>query len=311
MNQNTLPGGLWPVMLTPFRSDLSLDLDGLKELTDFYLRAGATGLFVNCLSSEMYHLTNEERVRITQTVVDRVGASFPVVSCGSFTSEVSEMKDFIRQIHDTGVTAVIISTNWISDDLHPDVVKTQWMELLESTTGIALGTYECPDPFKRLLSIEEFTMLSKTNRFFYHKDTSCDLDMLRLKMECSAGTNLRIFNAHTPTARMSLQMGLAGLSPIGANFFPELFEYLCSTQSNPDTGPLESFLIQHDPYIHENYPYVSKVFLQKRGLNIDTFCRTRFKNLDSVGSRKLDRILSKSEQVMSEYSIINAASRAL
>ena len=57
---NRLPKGLYPVMLTPFNDDYSIDINALEELTEFYIKAGAEGLFANCLSSEMFQLTSEE-----------------------------------------------------------------------------------------------------------------------------------------------------------------------------------------------------------------------------------------------------------
>src|SRR5690606_31984992 len=60
-----------PVMVTPYRQDLTIDYEMLRQLTDFYKAAGAEGYFANCLSSEMYYLNNQERIAITETVVRR------------------------------------------------------------------------------------------------------------------------------------------------------------------------------------------------------------------------------------------------
>jgi 4-hydroxy-tetrahydrodipicolinate synthase len=53
--------GFIPVMLTPFKNNGAIDYDALTKLTEFYLEAGAAGLFANCLSSEMYELEPDER----------------------------------------------------------------------------------------------------------------------------------------------------------------------------------------------------------------------------------------------------------
>lgn len=63
-----LPEGFIPVMLTPFTADLQVDYSCLRKLTEFYLEAGAVGLFANCLSSEMYELSDEERLNVIATV---------------------------------------------------------------------------------------------------------------------------------------------------------------------------------------------------------------------------------------------------
>ena len=55
-----LPEGLWPVMITAFKPDNTLDLDGVRRITDMYLDSGASGMFANCLSSEMFQLTRAD-----------------------------------------------------------------------------------------------------------------------------------------------------------------------------------------------------------------------------------------------------------
>ncbi|MBS1934681.1 MAG: dihydrodipicolinate synthase family protein, partial [Bacteroidetes bacterium] len=51
-----------PVMITPFDHKMDVDLNALSSLTDFYLAAGVDGLFANCLSSEMFSITEDERL---------------------------------------------------------------------------------------------------------------------------------------------------------------------------------------------------------------------------------------------------------
>ena len=50
-----------PVMITPFNLKAKLDFEVVSKLIDFYLAAGVKGFFANCLSSEMYSLTEDER----------------------------------------------------------------------------------------------------------------------------------------------------------------------------------------------------------------------------------------------------------
>ena len=59
---NRLPEGLWPVMLTPYDRDMRVDVKALEELVNFYIDQGASGLFANCLSSEMYELGYDEQL---------------------------------------------------------------------------------------------------------------------------------------------------------------------------------------------------------------------------------------------------------
>ena len=62
MEEKRFPGGVWPVMLTPFTEENQVDYAALKELVEWYIKNGVDGLFAVCQSSEMFKLTLKERV---------------------------------------------------------------------------------------------------------------------------------------------------------------------------------------------------------------------------------------------------------
>ncbi len=278
MNDKKLPGGLWPVMLTPLKDDNTLDLDGLRKLTDYYLAAGANGMFANCLSSEMFQLTDDERLTITQTVVKQCEGKVPVVATGSFTAEVSKSAEFIKKIYDTGVEAVVLTSSIVVSPLESEVVfKQRLEEILEKTGDIPLGMYECPVPYKRLISTDIMRWMGETGRFLYHKDTSCDSDNIRAKIEAVKGSNLNIMNADTPTALDTLSDGGQGISPIAGNFYSEPYAYMIKTfieeGRTPELEELSSYLGIMDAFTDKFYPLSAKLFLQKRGLGITAVTR--------------------------------------
>lgn len=278
MKPNKLPRGLWPVMLTPFLENNEVDVEGLRKLTAFYINAGAQGLFSNCLSSEMFQLTSEERMLVIRSVVDSAHGRVPVVATGTFSPDMGECAEFIKRVYETGVAAVIVVTNQVVDIQESDDIFKSRIELLLKLTGdIPLGLYECPDPYKRLLSAEVMHWLGETGRFIYHKDTSCDPDAIKGKIKAVEGSPLSFYNADTATALISLQSGASGISPIGANFFPELYSFLIDGV-NRGSAPeeltyLHAQLNVMDTLVDQYYPLSAKVFLQQRGLSITSVCR--------------------------------------
>jgi 4-hydroxy-tetrahydrodipicolinate synthase len=273
-----LPKGLWPVMLTPIKEDNTVDYDCLEKLTEFYLSSGAAGLFANCLSSEMFQLTADERVEVTKRVVRTVNGRVPVISTGSFSTDMEVTSAFVKRLYDIGSTVVVISTSQPSlEGDSEDMFRTKMDVLLKKTGDIPLGLYECPVPYKRLLSPKTVGWLAGSERFFYHKDTSCDLKMIQRKIEAVKDTPLGIYNAHVPTGLESIVLGARGLSPIAANLYPELFRYLLqnfeSGSNENEIKKLNNLLDIMDTIIHQNYPYSAKLFLQGRGFNISTKSR--------------------------------------
>jgi len=303
---NKLPNGLWPVMITAFKPDNTLDLDGVRRLTDMYLDAGANGMFANCLSSEMYQLTREERLLLTKTVVDHCKGKVPVVATGSFYTHGSDNADFIREIYDLGVEAVILISSILAEPEESDeILKRRIEEIMEETGNIPLGLYECPVPYKRLISPDMMKWLSETERFFYFKDTSCNGASIKKKLDKLSG-NFQLYNADTPTALESLRDGAKGISPISGNFYPELYGHflkLFRAGKNEALENLNTKLTVMDKVTDDFYPWSAKLFLEKRGLDICTNTRIPMRKMAMKDKIILDALLKMFEQISDEFGI--------
>lgn len=271
--------GFIPVMLTPFTNTGDIDFRALNALTEFYLEKGAVGLFANCLSSEMVELTDAERLAIIKHVVDVSGQSVPVVATGTFGGPIREQADFVWQVYAQGVDAVILITGLLAQESDSDAVFDQNVaQLLDLTPGIPLGFYECPVPYKRLLSAEQLARWVRTGRVIYHKDTSLDIGQIREKLAATAQyPAFGLYDAYMAHAVASLQAGSAGLSCIQGNFFPELVSWLCryATDSSfaTDVSAVQAFLTRQMEVMHHVYPTIAKYYLQKRGLPLTTYTR--------------------------------------
>jgi 4-hydroxy-tetrahydrodipicolinate synthase len=271
---------LVPVMITPFKTDGRIDFDGVSRLTDFYLAAGAKGFFANCLSSEMYFIDERERVALTQHVTKYVNNKVSVVSTGSFGDNLVKQSECTKEIYGTGVDAVIlITSHFASKGDSDDVLIGNFEKFFGLTGNIPLGTYECPSPYKRLVTSKVFQALLSSNRLIYHKDTSEDINKIKENLSMLKGSKLAFFNAHTATALPSLQLGGAGLSPISANFYPEIMAWLCANANNPakseDARWIQDELKKMEPVISKGYPVSSKYFLIKRGMKMEMLVRSK------------------------------------
>lgn len=72
--------GAYPVLVTPFLEDEELDWQGLDRLVDHQLGGGVAGLVCFGLASEVYSLSDAERVAILDAVVRRVRGRAEVVA---------------------------------------------------------------------------------------------------------------------------------------------------------------------------------------------------------------------------------------
>lgn len=284
-------------MITPFNLKAKVDLDVVSVLVDFYLEAGVKGFFANCLSSEMYSISEDERLELTRHVVNSVAGRAPIVATGSFGLTIEDKADFAARIYDTGIDAVILITgHYANVEDSDDILLRNFDKMFRLTHDIPMGLYECPAPYKRIITPEVFRRLLDTGRLVYHKDTSIDLEKVKAKLEVLQADShgLEFYDAHTPNAMYSLQMGATGMSSISGNFYPEILVWMCNNATNPDRQDdvrwLQGELSRVDPLIHVAYPMSAKYFLQKRGLPVRTISRAHALELTVQQKQTLDDI---------------------
>jgi 4-hydroxy-tetrahydrodipicolinate synthase len=304
----SLPQGFIPVMLTPFLESGEVDYEGLRSLTDLYLEAGAAGLFANCLSSEMYELSEQERLDVTRTVVEQAAGRVPVVATGTFGGPIEEQAQFVKRIYSTGVQAVIVISGLLADESESDEVFTERaMELISLTEDIPLGFYECPVPYKRLINSDVLAALVKTGRVVYHKDTCLDIEEVKRRINVAKDYKFGLYDAYMVNAVASLQAGAAGLSCIQGNIYPELVVWICENYNNAerqdDVKKVQQFFVDTMDVVHAAYPINAKYSLQKRGFPILTDTRRDVGVHTEELKGAMDSLLEELEQLQDALGI--------
>lgn len=264
------PNGVWPVMLTPFAADGSIDYPALKRLVDFYIENGVAGLFAVCQSSELFFLSMEERTELSRAVVEYAAGRVAVISGGQRATELSRQISEVRAIAETGTSAVVLLTNQFAGENEDDTVwwKNFSALLASIPEDIALGLYECPYPYKRVISPELLRRCVDSGRVALMKDTCCDASLIRAKLAAVEGTGFKLFNANTATLLDSLRAGAKGYSGVMANFHPDLYVWLCGSFSRypREASLLEDFLTMASYIEKQYYPVNAKYALSRKGI---------------------------------------------
>lgn len=276
-----IPGGVWPTMMTPFTEKNEVDYGALGAMTEWYIEQGVDGLFAVCQSSEMYTLTLQERVKIAKFVKDKSGNKVSVIASGHVSDSMNDQVAELQAMADTGIDALV----WVSNHLalqneSDEIWKRNADRLMEAVPDIPLGIYECPQPYKRLVSPELLRWCADTGRFLFLKDTCCDLEQLKRKSEAVKNSRLKIFNANAATLLGSLKLGIAGFSGIMANFHPSLYVWLTRNwRKEPEkAAALQDFLGVASLIEGQYYPVNGKYHMQLNGIPVQLFSRVRDAN---------------------------------
>jgi 4-hydroxy-tetrahydrodipicolinate synthase len=220
--------GIVPVMLTPFTADDRIDYPALAKLIDWYLEKGVDALFAVCQSSEMQFLSLEERVELANFVVQHVNGRIPVIASGHISDDIDAQKSELLAMAQTGIDALVLVTNHLDPRNEGSEVFYATLNTLLDTlpASLPLGLYECPAPYRRLLSDDEFTWCANSGRFVVLKDVSCDLPTVERRVRLAQGTPLNVINANAAIAWPAILAGSQGFSGVFTNFHPELYSWL-------------------------------------------------------------------------------------
>ena len=272
--------GVYPTMVTPYTEDNTIDFNAVEALLYWYQERGVAGVFAICQSSEIFFLSFEERLALLRFIMTHRPAGMTVVASGhvadDLTQQIEEAKHFIAE----GIDAYVFIANRFAAADESDELLWQRMEkAADALPEISLGVYECPYPYKRLLSPELMKIMADDGRFQFLKDTCCDIGMIRRKLQAASGSSLKLFNANSATLLTSLRAGCAGFSGVMANFHPELYAELCSCwETDPDRAQtLQAFLGFASLAECQCYPVNAKYYLQLEGLPVNTDSRVRDK----------------------------------
>ncbi len=285
-----IANGVWPVMITPFTEDNKIDYDAVLRIIEWYDKHGVAGIFAVCQSSEMFFLSAEERYQLTKFIVDNTPKHIGVIASGHVAESVEDQIREANRAIETGIQSyVFISNQFAAEHESEDVAKARITCLLDNIHSHSFGVYECPKPYKRLLSPELLKWCADTGKFSFLKDTCCSLEGLKAKTEAVKGTNLKIYNANSATLLESLKMGCAGYSGVMANFHPDLYVWLVN---NFDKEPVKAklmsdFLGATSTIECQCYPVNSKYHMNLEGVAMTTKSRAQDDAL-LTSSRKLE-----------------------
>ncbi|MDG2943735.1 dihydrodipicolinate synthase family protein [Exercitatus varius] len=261
--------GIIPVMLTPFTADNKVDYDGLRKLTDWYIDNDSNALFAVCQSSEILFLSLEERIKITETVINQVNGRIPVVASGHISETFEDQLEELTAIYNTGADAVILITNRLDPNNEGTaVLKANFEKLLAALPkDITLGLYECPVPYRRLLTDEEIRYFAGFQNMVVLKDVSCDLETVKRRVALTQNSNLKIVNANAAIAFEAMKAGSEGFSGVFNNIHPDLYAYLYKNRDSldPIVQELANFLAICGAAESFGYPNFAKLMHVKIG----------------------------------------------
>ncbi len=268
-------------MITPYKKDGSIDFETAERYVDWYHESGIEGIFAVCQSSEIFFLSLEERVELNRRVYERakkLDKDFLVVSSGHVSDSLEDQAKELNAIYNSGTDALILITNRLDINNEGDDVFIENAERLLSMLpkDAKLGFYECPYPYKRLVTPKILDWCLKTGRFYYMKDTCCDAEVIKERCEQLKGSHFKLLNANCQTLLESMRNGAQGYCGIMCNYHPKLYSWL-SKNYESEKADFIGAVIGTIGFIESglSYPLSAKYHMTLAGIPTENIARNR------------------------------------
>ena len=211
--------GIVVPVVTPFNTDESVNEAALRTIVDYLIASGVHGLFPCGSQGEFFALTNDEKKRVMDIVIEQAaGRVFVMPSTGAITTR--ESIELTRYAEHAGADAASVITPFFIKP-SPDELRQHYVRICESVSLPVLA-YNNPDRTAVPLAPQTVAAIAKeVPNFVGVKDSSGDLQNTLGYIEaCPPG--FRTMMGRDTMIYAGLCYGCVGAVAATANVAPEL-----------------------------------------------------------------------------------------
>jgi 4-hydroxy-tetrahydrodipicolinate synthase len=164
--------GVFPALLTPFKSDDSIDFDLFRKNLEVQIEAGVTGAIVSGSLGEASTLTKAEKVELVKYAKSIVAEDFPIVVCIAEQST-AEAVSLAKEAEAAGADGLMVlpPMRYKADD-HETVV---YFKTIAQSTSLPLMIYNNPVDYKIEVTLAMFEELAKVPNVHAIKESTRDV----------------------------------------------------------------------------------------------------------------------------------------
>lgn len=206
-------GRVLTAMVTPFDSRGEVDYPQAKRLAQALIDSGSDGLVVTGTTGESPTLSNEEKLRMYETVVDAVGNRAAVVG-GTTTYNTAESIHLTMEADRAGVDAFLLTVPYYNNP--PQEGLYQHFKAIASHTSKPCILYNVPSRTVRNMDAGTTIRLSEIDNIVGVKEASANYDQIAKIMQ-GASRGFRVWSGNDSDTFPLLAMGGYGVISVVAH----------------------------------------------------------------------------------------------
>ncbi|MCZ8519546.1 MULTISPECIES: 4-hydroxy-tetrahydrodipicolinate synthase [Paenibacillus] len=211
------PAGIIPAMITPFDREQRLDEDALRTLVRRLAASGVHGLFGLGTNGEFFSLTEGEKLRTAEIIMEEAGGKLPVY-IGAGCASMHETIRLARHLERLGVDALTVITPYFLAYTQQELIGH--FRAVADATSLPILLYNIPARTGNALSPKTVGELSRIPNIIGIKDSSGSFDTILQYLEY-AGAEFAVLAGTDSLILPTLLAGGQGAVAATANVFPE------------------------------------------------------------------------------------------
>jgi 4-hydroxy-tetrahydrodipicolinate synthase len=210
-------GRVLTAMITPFKPDGGLDLDGAQQLASHLVDHGNDGLVISGTTGESPTTTDDEKERLVRAVVEAVGDRAHVVA-GVGTNDTRHTIELAQAAEKAGAHGLLVVTPYYSKP--PQAGLLNHFRLVADATGLPNMLYDIPGRSGVPIATDTLVRLAEHDRIVAVKDAKGDL---HATTQVLARTELAYYSGEDALNLPLLAIGAVGVVSVVAHVAGPLY----------------------------------------------------------------------------------------
>ncbi|MEG1932697.1 MAG: 4-hydroxy-tetrahydrodipicolinate synthase [Pygmaiobacter sp.] len=210
-------------LVTPMKTDRTINLDVLDQLLDYQLAGGSDAILVCGTTGEASTLNQPEHMAVIHRALKRVNGRVPVIA-GTGSNDTRHAIEQSQQAEALGADALLLVTPYYNKTSQAGLIAH--FSAIAESVSLPVMLYNVPSRTGMTIQPETYAALAAVPNIVATKEASGNLTALvRTRRLC--GKELAIYSGNDAETLPVLSLGGIGVISVLANLLPHELHELC------------------------------------------------------------------------------------
>ncbi|MBN1232532.1 MAG: 4-hydroxy-tetrahydrodipicolinate synthase [Candidatus Coatesbacteria bacterium] len=213
-------GRIVTAMVTPFKEDLSLDLQRARELVDKLIEDGTDTVLVGGTTGESPTLSHEEKLELYEAVIKHANNRVKVM-CGAGSYNTKETAEFAKEISTLKPDALLIVSPYYNKP--PQEGLYQHFRFIAESTDLPIMMYNIPGRCSVNMLPDTVSRLSEIDSIVALKEAAGSVEQCSEMVRATRGDFL-VYSGDDGLTIPFLSVGAVGVVSVLSNIYGKRFK---------------------------------------------------------------------------------------